>query len=129
MNIHEQIKKSENIIYQDSEIIIVLDIDPISKGHVLILPQKHYKDIDELPKELLIRIMMAARKYIELIKEKYKPVGYSMMQNGGEYNEIDVFHLHVFPRFNKDEFNWMNNPEKIDKIDIEEMRNQLELKM
>jgi len=66
MKKHEEIKNSDNLIYQNDEILIVLDIDPISEGHILILPQVHYKDIDELPLTLLFRIMEAAQKYMSL---------------------------------------------------------------
>jgi len=106
MSIHEEIKNSSNLIYQDDDILIALDIDPISEGHVLILPQKKYIDLDELPFQVLVKIMTAAKTYVALLGETYNPAGFSMMQNGGDFNDIGVFHLHVFPRFHNDEFNW-----------------------
>jgi len=125
MKKHEEIKNSDNLIYQNDEILIVLDIDPISEGHILILPQVHYKDIDELPLTLLFRIMEAAQKYMSLLKEKYSPKGFSMMQNGGDYNDIDVFHLHVFPRFNNDDFNWKSELKQVVQINILELKASL----
>lgn len=106
MTIHQQIKKSEYVLFADEEILIVLDIDPITKGHILILPQKGYKDIDEIPELILNRIFKAAQVYCKIIKTKYLAKGYSIMQNGGAYNDIGVFHLHVFPRFRKNEFDY-----------------------
>jgi len=41
------ISPKENIIYEDEDTILVLSLDPISKGHVVIKPKKPYKDIDE----------------------------------------------------------------------------------
>jgi len=125
MKKHEEIKNSDNLIYQNDEILIVLDIDPISEGHILILPQVHYKDIDELPLTLLFRIMEAAQKYMSLLKAKYSPKGFSMMQNGGDYNDIDVFHLHVFPRFNNDDFNWKSELKQVVQINILELKASL----
>ena len=125
MKKHEEIKNSDYLIYQNDEILIVLDIDPISEGHILILPQVHYKDIDELPLTLLFRIMEAAQKYMSLLKAKYSPKGFSMMQNGGDYNDIDVFHLHVFPRFNNDDFNWKNELKQVVQINILELKASL----
>lgn len=96
----------DNILFEDDQIMLVLDIDPIAIGHALILPKAPCKDLDELPPALLQRIMVLAQAYIKLLKQKYSPRGYSMMQNGGDFNDIGQFHLHVFPRFSKEEFSW-----------------------
>ncbi|MEM7374102.1 MAG: HIT family protein [Bacteroidota bacterium] len=95
-----------NILYEDEEVMIVLDIDPISQGHALILPKIVYKDLDDLPEALMHKIMKLARIYVSILKETFSPMGYSIMQNGGAFNELDQFHLHVFPRFQKEEFSW-----------------------
>ena len=112
MTIHEQIMKSENVLFSDDDILIVLDIDPITLGHVLILPIKSYVDIDEVPEFVLRKIFRAAQVYVGIMKAKYAPNGYSIMQNGGGYNDIGVFHLHVFPRFEKDEFGYLRGSGK-----------------
>ena len=36
----------------------------------------------------------------------YKPNGYSIMQNGGEFNDVGHYHLHIFPRYIDDGFGW-----------------------
>lgn len=129
MTIHEKIKESDAIIYSDEELLIVLDFDPISKGHVLILPQKSYLDIDEIPVFTLRRIFKAAQTYVKLLKLKFPLKGYSMMQNGGEFNEIDVFHLHVFPRFNVEEFGYEKWDRVVEEIDVEQFRRVMELEV
>ena len=96
----------ENIIYQDEQALLVLSFDPISKGHVVIKPKESYKDIDELPEQLLHKIMKLAQCYVRLMKKHYSPKGYSIMQNGGEFNDTGHFHLHVFPRDSMEEFSW-----------------------
>lgn len=102
----EILKNNEYEIYQDKLITVLLDYDPISKGHILILPNDHYLDLDEMPIELVTHIFKFAKSYVSILKEKFNPKGYSMMQNGGAFNEINHFHLHVFPRFSKEEFAW-----------------------
>ena len=126
--IHEQIKESKFIIYRDEEILIVLDFDPISKGHALIIPQKPYLDIDEIPENTLKEIFNAAQVYIKMIKSKFSIKGYSIMQNGGEFNDIDVFHLHVFPRFKAEEFGYECSSD-LEEVDVEQLRNAMELEL
>ena len=100
------ITPKENIIYEDTDTIVVLALDPISKGHIVIKPKKKYKDIHELPESLLLKILKLAQCYVRVLKSKYSPKGYSIMQNGGEFNDTSQFHLHVFPRNNEEEFSW-----------------------
>lgn len=51
---------------------------------------------------------------IEILKVEFKPDGYTIMQNGGYFNDIGHFHLHIFPRYKDDGFSWLCND-----IDIE----------
>ena len=95
-----------NLIYQDELIMSFLTIEPLNEGHVLIIPKNHYLDADEIPTEILLSIMALSKKIIRVIKEKYSPDGYSIMQNGGEFNDIGHYHMHVFPRYNGDGFGW-----------------------
>lgn len=102
----EILENNDYEIYKDKLITVLLDFDPISKGHILILPNDHYLDLDEMPDDLIHHIFKFAKRYVKFLKKKFSPKGYSMMQNGGEFNDIDHFHLHVFPRFNSEEFSW-----------------------
>lgn len=102
----EILENSEYQLYRDEIATILLDYDPIAKGHILIIPNKHYLDIDEMPQKTINHIFKLAKKYVGLLKKEYQPKGYSMMQNGGEFNDVGHFHLHVFPRFSKEEFSW-----------------------
>ncbi len=98
-----------NIIYEDNLIIAFLDSNPINEGHILIVPKEHYLDIDEIPEDITSHIMFVAKKIVTALKNIYHPDGYSIMQNGGIFNDIGHFHLHIFPRYSNDGFNWIDN--------------------
>lgn len=102
-----------NIVYESNNIIAFLDNDPINEGHILIVPKKHYLDIEELPAEILNEIMELSQRIVKVLKIIYKPNGYSIMQNGGEFNDIGHFHLHIFPRCQNDGFGWKYNEKEI----------------
>lgn len=95
-----------NIIYEDDLIIGFLDIEPINEGHLLLIPKKHRLDLDELSEEETIRIMEVSKLMVKRLKSEFKPDGYSIMQNGGEFNDIGHYHMHVFPRYKNDGFGW-----------------------
>ncbi len=103
-----------NIVYESNNSIAFLDIDPINEGHILIVPKEHYLDIEELPTDILNEIMELSQRIVKSLKETYKPDGYSIMQNGGKFNEIGHFHLHIFPRYINDGFGWMCKENKIE---------------
>ena len=80
---------------------------PISEGHTLIVPREHYLDTEELNNETRLEIMNAVALLSTVIKKLYKPDGISVMQNGGYFNDVNHYHMHVFPRYKSDGFNWV----------------------
>lgn len=99
-------KLETNIVYEDEMVMAFLDCDPINEGHVLLIPKKHYLDVDEIPEENLSHLMIVSQKIVKAIKNIYHPNGYSIMQNGGEFNDVGHYHLHIFPRYENDGFGW-----------------------
>lgn len=45
-------------------------------------------------------------KIVKIPKERFSPDGYSIMQNGGIFNDIRHYHLRIFPRYQEDGFRW-----------------------
>jgi diadenosine tetraphosphate (Ap4A) HIT family hydrolase len=95
-----------NVIYEDHKVMAFMDIEPINEGHVLLIPKKHYLDADEIPDEVLSHLMVVSKKLVSVLKDMYKPDGYSIMQNGGEFNDVGHYHMHIFPRYREDGFGW-----------------------
>jgi len=103
-------KASEGfIIYEDKIAKVILAQNSINKGHVIIVPKGKYLDIDEISHKVLQKILFLAKQHVKLLKKKYKAPGYSIMQNGGAFNEAGQFQLHVFPRYNTEDFAWTYN--------------------
>jgi len=103
-----------NLVYENDLIMSFLTIEPINEGHVLIIPKSHYLDTDEIPTEVVKSMMVLSKRIVKVIKEKYSPDGYSVMQNGGEFNDIGHYHMHVFPRYKGDGFGWTFSDKKHD---------------
>lgn len=102
------IKKEEpsHIIYEYELLYCFLDIDPINEGHVLIVPKKHYDSVNKLDDDILLRIMKISKHIYKAIKKVYNCDGYTMMQNGGVFSDFGHHHMHIFPRYLDDEFEW-----------------------
>lgn len=84
-------------IYEDDIVLAFLDINPDSDGHTLIIPKKHYKDINDIDDETLLYIYNSAKKISKLLVERLECDGVSLLQNNGVAQEVKHYHLHVKP--------------------------------
>jgi histidine triad (HIT) family protein len=87
------------VIYENDHICCFLDIEPFNNGHTLILPKKHFLDVEELDPLTAEAIMIASIKISKAIKQLYAPDGISICQNGGLFNDLGHYHMHLIPRF------------------------------
>lgn len=87
-------------IYEDDLVYAFLDISPASKGHVLVIPKKHFKDIFEIEENYLERIVVVGQKIAKKMKEVLNIDAVNLFQASGVHAEQSVFHfhLHVIPR-------------------------------
>jgi histidine triad (HIT) family protein len=90
-------------IYEDEVVLAFLDINPDSNGHTLIIPKKHFKDLNDIDDNTLIHILSTARKLKERIENVLKCDGITLIQNNGAPQEVKHFHLHLKPYYNNNE--------------------------
>lgn len=96
-----------HVIHEDEWTTCILDIAPLNEGHMLILPKKHVLELDELDELTAAAIMKMSGKISRTLKEIYQPDGITVIQNGGKFNDLSHYHMHVFPRFEGDGFSWL----------------------
>ena len=87
-------------VYENEHVLAFADINPISKGHTLIIPKKHCENLWEIQDEELSAIHLASRKLAHAIRESLKPLGLAALQlNGKGANQVVMhYHLHLIPR-------------------------------
>ena len=83
---------------------VVLDVAPATKGHALILPKEHCKNLFDLPEETGVEVMKMAQKVALKMKDKLHCEGVNLVQNNEEVAGQTVFHfhMHVIPRYTND---------------------------
>ncbi|SHO53847.1 HIT family protein [Anaerocolumna xylanovorans] len=91
-------------IYEDEKVIAILDIAPSAKGHTVLIPKNHSRDIFELPEEEAAHIFTVAKKIAGALKEELNCDGINILQNNGKTAGQTVFHfhVHVIPRYEDD---------------------------
>lgn len=93
-----------NSIYEDEDFNVILDLGPATKGHALILPKEHYKNLYELPEETAAKVFVLAKKLATEMTDKLGADGFNIVQNNNEIAGQTVFHfhMHLIPRYEGD---------------------------
>ena len=91
-------------IYQDKNLLAIMDRYPSTKGHVLILPKRHVTDIYGLNNEEAAEILPLAQKISAKMRDVLGMEGLNLIQNNGKAagQVVDHFHLHLVPRYEND---------------------------
>ena len=86
-------------IYEDDKVLAFLDINPDSDGHTLIIPKKHFTDLDDIDLDTLNHINKVSKNLKKLLEEKLGCEGISLLQNNGFVQEVKHYHLHLKPYY------------------------------
>ena len=94
-------------IYEDNYFRVILDIEPASKGHALILPKEHYANLYELSDALAAKALIVAKKVITKMTGILGCDGYNVVQNNREAagQTVSHSHIHLIPRYKDDNVN------------------------
>lgn len=90
-------------IYEDEHVYAFMDIMPVTKGHVLLIPKKHVENIYDFSEEDASLFFAAVPKIANVLKEEFKPAGMNLLNNNGAAagQEVFHFHLHFIPRYDE----------------------------
>ncbi len=106
-------------LYENEYVFAFLDINPLSKGHTLLVPKEPAPSIDQLSSESAAAIGKALPILSRAIKEAMGAVAYNIIQNNGREAGMTVphVHFHIIPKYadSKHSFTW--EPEPLDASD------------
>lgn len=116
-----------NSIYEDDDFNVILDLGPATKGHALILPKEHYKNIYELPEETAGKVFKLAKKLATEMTDKLGADGFNIVQNNNEVAGQTVFHfhMHLIPRYEGDGQHILWEPTSPSPEELTAIKNQL----
>jgi histidine triad (HIT) family protein len=97
-------------VYEDERTLVIMDINPLTSGHCLVLTKAHAATLWESEVEDLQAAIVTAQKLANALREALKPDGLNVLQANGAaaFQSVFHFHLHLIPRWNKDGkgFDW-----------------------
>ncbi|MBI4448667.1 HIT family protein [Candidatus Woesearchaeota archaeon] len=88
-------------VYEDEYTFAFLDVQPINKGHTLVIPKSHHENLFDLPKDQLHQCISTVKTVALAIKESLRPDGINVGMNNNRAAGQVVFHahFHIIPRF------------------------------
>ena len=88
------------IVYEDEESIAFMDIQPVAKGHLLLITKEPFPWMQDVPDELLGRMFAKTKKLMTAMKDG---LACDYVQISVVGKDIPHFHIHLIPRFFNDE--------------------------
>jgi len=116
------------VVYEDDSTFAFLDINPIAKGHTLVIPKKHCENLLAVDHSDLKGLIEAIQKISIAIVKATDAEGFNLLQNNGEVagQGIPHVHFHIVPRFKDDNIPIGNAPRgKYEGNEIQELMEKI----
>ena len=108
------------VVAEDERTVAFMDINPATRGHVLVVPRAHAADLGAVPDEDLAAVALAAGRMARRARDVLGADGVNLMNSWGSdaWQTVFHFHVHVIPRYKGDplELPWSPSPGDEDEI-------------
>lgn len=91
-------------VYEDEKALAFMDISPLNKGHLLVIPKEHFGNIMDIDPDLYGRLSGIVCRLSKAVKDALNPDGINVLQlNGEAANQVvPHLHMHLVPRWHGD---------------------------
>jgi histidine triad (HIT) family protein len=105
---------------EDERTIAFMDINPATRGHALVIPREHFRDLHEMPADELCATVAAAQRLAARARDRLDADGVNLLNSCGRaaWQTVFHFHVHVIPRYDDDPLRLPWLPEPGDEAEI-----------
>ena len=108
------------IVEEDERTVAFMDINPATRGHALVVPRRHSRDLLEIDAEDLGAVAVAAQRLAQRVHDRLGADGVNLLNARGSaaWQTVFHFHMHVIPRYEGDPLRlpWKPAPGDADEI-------------
>ena len=107
-------------IHEDERTVAFMDINPATRGHVLVVPREHSRDLLTIGPKDLKAVATAAQKLAAVMPDRLGADGVNLLNSCGRaaWQTVFHFHMHVIPRYAGDPLRLPWTPEPGDRDEI-----------
>ena len=90
-------------VYEDEEVLAILDLSQTTYGHTLVMPKKHYDNMLAIPQNEWAHLMEVVKTLSEKIMAKLNAKGFNILINTNEAagQTVNHLHVHIIPRYDE----------------------------
>ncbi len=94
-------KREAALVYTDEHFTVFMDKYPISNGHTLVIPKKHYPTILEMSSSEVTMLFALVHRVAYAVVRALNAQGFSIAQNNGivAHQVVPHVHVHIVPRY------------------------------
>lgn len=92
------------VVDSDEHTVTMMDINPATKGHALVIPREHTEDLLSISEEDLCHTAVAAQRVVKRMETTLGPDGFNLLNasRAAAWQTVFHFHVHVVPRYEGD---------------------------
>jgi histidine triad (HIT) family protein len=109
-----------HVVAQDERTVTFMDINPATRGHVLVIPRAHARDLLDIDPDDLAAVALSAQRAAQRAADRLGADGVNLINSCGQaaWQTVFHFHMHVIPRYVGDPLKlpWTPAPGDLDEI-------------
>ena len=84
-----------SVVYEDDDVMAFLDINPVQRGHTLVIPKKHFVDIWDIEAGVLAKMVMVTKQVARKLVITLNTEGINTFSANGKPAGQDIYHFHI----------------------------------
>ena len=114
-------------VHEDEHTAAVMDINPWTRGHLVVIPREHHRNLYEISDDDLARTMAVAKRLAVRMKERLGCDGVNLLNSceAAAWQTIFHFHVHVIPRYEGDPLELPIRPEPAEQDELAAVAEEL----
>lgn len=89
-------------VYEDEHVFAFLDLNPVTRGHTLVIPKKHVERLSDVNEEDIHNIFTGVKEVAKIIDKISKDYNIGINQGKLAFQIINHLHVHIMPRYQGD---------------------------
>jgi histidine triad (HIT) family protein len=115
------------IVQEDEHTVAFMDINPWTRGHALVIPRRHSRNLYDIDDEDLHHTLSAAKRLALRMRDKLGCDGLNLLNScePAAWQTVFHFHVHVIPRYEDDPLELPTRPREADKEELAKVAAEL----
>ena len=102
------------VVQEDEHTVAFMDINPWTRGHAVVVPRRHSRNLYEVPDEDLGHTLAGAKRLALAMRDRLRCDGVNLLNScePAAWQTVPHFHVHVIPRYDDDPLSLPTRPER-----------------